>query len=202
MITRILLDLDDVMNQCTFHALRWVKCPIDDLSYETYPKQFGYDIVTVANYLFDPENFKENPHFTVGSFWDCLPREFWSTIPNSPQFEMLLGSCEALVGQENICIATAPTIDPECAAGKTEWIQRVMPRWLQRQYQIGPRKKFFAHPEALLIDDSDENEKQFRAWGGNTLLVPRPWNTNNHRDTDAYLAERFEELFDDKSSGL
>jgi 5'(3')-deoxyribonucleotidase len=134
----------------------------------------------------------DRPTLTKSEFWDSITRDIWATIPQSEEFYLLLGYCENLVGQENICILTAPTIDPECVAGKLEFIHNHFPKWMHRQFLIGPRKQFCAHPEALLIDDADKNVDQFRAWGGNAILVPRPWNSLHARNTVAHIHREFE----------
>ena len=120
----------------------------------------------------------------------------------SAEFPFLLGWCESLVGQENVCLLTSPTIDPDCLAGKLEWIHEFTPKWLHRQYLVGPCKQFCAHPEALLIDDSDKNVNKFRDWGGQAVLVPRPWNTNHTLNTMENLAHAFELLHEAKREAL
>jgi len=86
------------------------------------------------------------------------------------------------------------TIDPECLAGKLEWIHCHMPSWMHRQYAITPEKHRFGHPGALLIDDSPSNVDAFVARGGRGLLVPRPWNAVWGRDPRKYLQENLENL--------
>lgn len=182
MIKRILLDIDDVMNECTRYALQWLGIPFDYVNfYDKYPTKNGYDIVTTANDILG------TPRFTVPSFWSMIPRTFWSSAPKSAEHDWLLPKCVELVGQQGICLLTGPTKDPDCLAGKLEWIVRVLPPWLHRQYLVGPCKQFCAHPDALLIDDSDANVDKFRAWGGNALLVPRPWNMLHATNTMTHL---------------
>lgn len=184
MIRRILLDIDDVCNQCTKYALQWVGCPLDYTRFnEIYPTHHGYNIVDVANELLGFERFD------VPAFWNMIPRTFWATCPISEEFNWLLDSCVQLVGQENVCLLTGPTKDPDCLAGKLDWITKNCPPWLHRQYLIGPCKQFCAHPDALLIDDSDANVNVFREWGGHALLVPRPWNTLHAVNTQEWLAD-------------
>ena len=185
-IKRILLDIDDVCNYCTKYALQWLGVPFDyDHFYEKYPTDFGYDIVSSANMILGHRRFTED------SFWWIIPRQFWASAPISAEFHYLFARCEDLVGREGICFLTGPTKDPDSLAGKLEWIQRVAPPWMHRQYLVGPPKQFCAHPEALLIDDSDANVDRFRDWGGNAILVPRPWNTLNGVDTMAHLEAEF-----------
>lgn len=189
MIRRVLLDIDDVCNRCSEYALKWVGCPMDySRFYDLYPSKYGYDIVSVANELMG------YPRFDVKSFWNMIPRVFWATCPVSAEFEFVLNACVDLVGKDNVCFLTGPTKDPDCLAGKLEWISRVTPEFMHRQYLIGPRKQFCAHPEALLVDDSDANVNLFREWGGNAILVPRPWNTLHATPTLQHLREQFDAL--------
>ena len=183
-IKRVLLDIDDVMNECTRYALQWLGIPFDyDKFYDKYPNENGYDIVATANQILGYQRF------TVPSFWSMIPRQFWASAPKSAEHDFILAKCEELVGREGICLLTGPTKDPDCLAGKLEWITANLPSWLHRQYLVGPRKNFCAHPEALLIDDSDANVDKFREWGGNAILVPRPWNTLHSVDTMPHLLE-------------
>lgn len=189
MIRRILLDIDDVCNQCTKYALQWVGCPMDyDNFLEKYPPEYGYNIVDVANASLGYKRFD------VPSFWNMIPRTFWSTCPVSDEYGWLFDECVRLVGQDNVCFLTGPTKDPDCLAGKLEWISRNSPEFMHRQYLIGPRKRFCAHPEALLIDDNDANVDSFRAHGGKAITVPRPWNRLHGVNTLVHLRNALQEV--------
>lgn len=192
-IQRILLDIDDVCNKCTPYVLRWLGVPFDYPNFYTkYPTRNGYDIVKTANELIGYERWD------VKSFWSMVPRMFWATCPVSDEFEWLLQLCVDLVGRDNVVFLTGPTKDPDCLSGKLEWIHKYAPDFMHRQYLIGARKQFCAHPQALLIDDSDANIDTFREWGGNGILVPRPWNTLNAVNTKQYLIDEFGKLFQQK----
>ncbi len=184
MIRRILLDIDDVLNRLTLSCLNHVGCDVGLDDYHKFPVEFGYEIVDVANHL-GPKQW------TVPDFWNAIPRELWAKCTESAQCDWLLDACERLVGRDNICLLTGPTKDPDCLAGKLEWIHDFMPSWLHRQYLIGPRKQFCAMNQALLIDDSDANIKAFAAWGGYTMLVPRPWNHLHAVNTNDHLLNEF-----------
>lgn len=192
MIKRILLDLDDVCNRFTMSALWHVGCRVDPMDDRTHPGGGNYDVVAIANQLYGYERF------TKQKFWDSFPQRFWATVPPSAEFPYLIGWCESLVGQENVCLLTSPTIDPDCLAGKLEWIHNFCPKWLHRQFLVGPRKRFCAHSEALLIDDADKNVDEFRDWGGRALLVPRPWNSAAGLNTGEVLAHAFEAMHEER----
>jgi 5'(3')-deoxyribonucleotidase len=109
-------------------------------------------------------------------FWDGLGRaEFWATLEATPEAHELIALLEAEFGSWELCILSSPTRDPQCAAGKVEWLQRCLPEY-QRRFLIGPEKRFCAGPECLLIDDADHNVDRFREAGGCAILFPRPWN--------------------------
>ena len=182
-IKRILLDLDDVCNTFTISALMHVGCSIPSV----YP-DVGYDIIAACNLLHPTKTW------TAREFWEAIPRCLWAETPLSKEYFFILSSAAKLVGTENIFIATSPTKDPDCLAGKLEWIHDNMPSYLHRQYIITPRKWLCANEYTLLIDDSDENVKQFKQAGGQAVLVPRPWNALRNVNTIDYLKERLKEV--------
>jgi len=181
----IFLDLDDVLNTCTPAALHYVGCPVSPTDITVQKPEWGYDIVNAANRLHPTKLFTES------TFWQSIGRDFWANAPKSIECDWLLETCAGLVGRERVCILTAPTLDPDCLAGKLEWIQRCLPKWIHRQYLMGPRKHFCAKRGALLIDDNPRNIEAFSAHGGLTILMPRPWNYM-HAVTDSlgYVAKR------------
>jgi len=166
----IYLDMDDVLNTCTPAALHYVGCPVDPEDVSCHRPEWGYDITKAANLLHPTKIFTES------TFWQSIGRDFWANVPKSAECDWLLETCAGLVGRERVCILTAPTLDPDCLAGKLEWIQWFMPKWIHRQYLIGPRKHHCAQRGALLIDDSDKNIEAFEKHGGTGILMPRPWN--------------------------
>ena len=173
MIRRIFLDMDDVLNRWSSACFaKFYGAPPPSSFFNGYFERHGYDVLGAVNELCSTQMSKQ-------TFWDSFPREFWANVPVSDEAMILIGLCEQLVGKDHVCILTAPTLDPDCLAGKLEWIHRFMPKWLHRQFLVGSCKQFCAHPEALLIDDADKNVDRFREWGGHAILVPRPWNTLN-----------------------
>jgi len=198
-IDTINLDIDDVLNQCTKYALQWLGIPFDYSNFiAKYPVKHGYNIVNVANEILGYERFD------VPSFWNMIPRVFWASVPVSDEFQFIIDESIKLVGVDNVCLLTGPTKDPDCLAGKLEWINRVMPKWAHRQYLIGPRKRFCADPHTLLIDDSDDNKKAFESAPrfGRCLLVPRPWNSLNGVNTHDYLVRQFQNLHDERDGHI
>lgn len=76
-----------------------------------------------------------------------------------------------------------PSRDPGSASGKLAWMQELYGREFCNYFLAGGPKHLLARPGACLIDDSDANVDQFRAAGGEAVLVPRPWNSMHaHHD--------------------
>lgn len=182
-IKTIFLDMDDCLNCFTLAALREVGCPVGIREYEKFDPAWKFDIIKAANVLHPSQEFSRR------TFWGSLDQEFWATVPPSDELPILLEECEKLVDKEGICVLTNPVQEwnPYVAAAKMEWIEHFLPRWLHHQFLIGPPKYFCARPDALLVDDSEENVNTFRLSGGQALLVPRPWNSLHEMDTSCYL---------------
>lgn len=196
LVERIFLDLDDTLNSLTLPAMRRAGCKVGDFDYHLYPVEAGYDIVKATMMLSGNE-------YTVPDFWNLLGRDFWRTLPKSQEFDLIIDSALSLVGPENVCILTSPTKDPDCLAGKLEWIHDNLPKELHRRFLIGPRKHFCAKRGSMLLDDSSDNTRLFREHGGIGLTVPRPWNAHSRIRTEAFLYACFNTLrvFNDVKSG-
>lgn len=186
---RIFLDLDDVCNKFTMHALKAVGCPVEAHELNKFLPEWGFDIVKAANAL-HPTHI-----FSLESFWESIGQEVWVTAPESDEFKKLLTSCARLVGKENVCILTTPVKDPASLAGKLEWIHAHCPAWMHRQYLMGPQKHLLATNGSLLIDDSDVNVDTFRIYGGQAILIPRPWNSLNGINAKQMLEQMLEKAF-------
>jgi len=184
MIHTIYLDLDDVCNTLTPNLLNYIGCPVVSNDYSLLRNQ---DVVAAAN------RFLGRGRYNQSTFWQSIPRTVWATVPKTPELPWLLRTCQGLVGK-NIYIATSPTKDPDCLAGKLEWIHDNLPRWLHREYFITPRKWRLGCPGALLIDDNKQNCHLFEKHGGRTILFPRPWNSAAGQPVQQYLLDQLERL--------
>ncbi len=181
MIENVLLDIDGVSNNFHYHIFNHFGLPYADES--DYPVECGWDMAAAANVLAGYERF------TKASFWKSITRELFATASVSAEFEFLLDWAERKVGREHVFFLTSPTLDPDCVAGKVEWIVNRAPRWMHRNWMIGPPKHLCAKSNALLIDDGDKNVEPFIAQGGSALLVPRPWNSLRGINTLDYMIE-------------
>lgn len=168
MIKRILLDMDDVLNQFSMPIL--TELVGKKLDYDDYPEHLGYDIVGAYRYFTG-----DNQTSTEGVWW-MMPTWVWYEAPISPQFATLINKSRDAVGSKNVFVCTAPTLNPECAKGKMNWIQNYLPRFLHRNFFITPNKAELADAQTLLIDDSEKNTDAFIQAGGHAWLMPRPWN--------------------------
>lgn len=183
MLKHVFLDLDDTMNSFTMTVLGGVfGCDCGPFDHHKYPTHVGFNLYAAYRVM-----RPDGPEYELGAFWDMVTRSWWATVPKSLEFDDILHKAVSLVGRENVCILTAPTKCPECLAGKLEWITSNLPPWIHRQYLIGARKHFCARPDALLIDDHEENVNKFREHGGRAILVPRPWNRLHGKDTLEHL---------------
>jgi hypothetical protein len=178
---KILLDIDGVCSRLIMHAMKHVGCSVDIFNDDHWPVKGDYSVVNAARAL--------GVELTPQKFWRSITRDVWASSPPYDTFESLLGRCEQIAGRDGVCFLSSPTIDPDCLAGKLEWIQRYAPRWMHRQFLIGPRKEFCAHPNALLIDDSDDNCGKFVANGGHVIHVPRPWNSRHAESPQVVFTE-------------
>jgi len=193
-IKTIFLDLDDVLNRFTMHALRRAGCDVNTHDDTSYNPEWGWDIVKAANSLPFIRRGRRDKWgiFSKGEFWSCIGREVWANTPVSGECRFLIDECREMVGPRNVFILSTPTEDPECLAGKLEWIHKFTPSWLHRQYVLTPCKALCARPDALLIDDSDANVGSFRSAGGQAILVPRPWNIYHKLNAMEYLQKVFQ----------
>ncbi len=108
-------------------------------------------------------------------FFAPLDEDFWAGLSPTPKCFDLVNLAEDHFGRDNVCILTSPILTPGCAEGKLRWLRMHLPRYA-RKCLIGPCKELCASPQALLVDDSEDNCRKFEAWRGKTVLVPAPWN--------------------------
>lgn len=191
-IREIFIDMDDVLNTFTPFTMAWFDCMIGVTDYDAYDPAWGYDIVEAINVMREEEDENFIP-YDIKSFWRSVPRDGWATVTKTDFCDGLIKACCDLVGERNVCILTAPTLDPDCAAGKMEWIYENLPKELWRNYCISPRKRFCSGEASILIDDKPDNimgfEKSYR--GGHGILVPRPWNDlRSVKPVGDYIMER------------
>ncbi len=109
-------------------------------------------------------------------------QEFWRTLPWTEDGQRMLYGWVNIMGMfDDITILTTPMPNPDSWTGKYLWIRENMPeKFLKNTIMLQGSKAQLAGPGTLLIDDKDQNIEEFRAAGGQGILVPRPWNKDAH----------------------
>lgn len=115
------------------------------------------------------------PTLEPSVFWDNLGYDFWVNLPFTPKGKFLTEYVMQMFGPQNVCICTSPCRTPGSIEGKIEWLRRNIPE-LQRRFMVTPVKEFAAASNRFLLDDNDDNCRKFEEAGGNTILIPQPWN--------------------------
>lgn len=177
MIERVFLDVDGVLADFIGPALAHHGVIFDP---KTYPPGL-WDIWKFVG-------------CTEQEFWAFDGFEFWRDLPVYPWAKPLVDGLEQLVGQQNICLLTSPSVNAMCINGKREWIAKHFPAY-SKQVLFGSAKQFCAHPSTVLIDDSDGNCKKFMEAGGHVVTFPRVWNAFGERgDPARYVLDRIDEM--------
>lgn len=125
-------------------------------------------------------------------FWEVIASkgsDFWADLDWLPWGKEVFNLCREHT--DAVVLMTTPTEEPSCAAGKIEWINRNMPEDWRRRYALTPCKHHMAHPGAVLIDDSPDNNANFRAHGGSSFMWPMPWNDPEWHTRDPLAELRY-----------
>jgi hypothetical protein len=178
--------MDNVCNTFNPYLLWWFGVSDSQTDFNT-PASQSYDVIGTTNAVL-------GTHYNIRAFWNAVPRSLWRDVPESEEYRWLLRTCQKFVSREELYFATSPTKDPDCLAGKLEWIQAHAPAWMHRQYFITPRKHKLGHRRELLIDDVEEHCRLFRKRGGKAILMPRPWNCARGQCPRAYILSELQRL--------
>jgi len=190
MIKRVLLDIDDVLNEFTVHALRKVGCQMSG-GWRDYMPEWEFNIVKAANEMLGDQRNADrcagrprlhaSCNMTSDEFWDCIEYSDWVGVPKSRWFDDVIASARKFAGVHNISLVTAPVVrsngevDFACVQGKLNWVEWNLPSFLDKLV-ICRNKWVLATDGSVLIDDSDANVNLFRKYGGKAITFPRPWN--------------------------
>lgn len=154
---KIYFDLDDVLVDTSaqtflFHGL---DDPFGD------PKNCGRrDISKIFNMSWE-------------DYWDALPQDFWEKVPKMPWCDQSIKIAEELVGPSNVYFLSSPIPNGICSAGKQIWVNKNFPSYKGRLI-LAHEKFAVVGSDGLLIDDSQENEKEFNSRGKNWNFVLFP----------------------------
>lgn len=188
MIHRIYLDLDDVLN--TLVPSLFANSAGVDMPYSEYPRRHGWDVRSAIN------EACERAHgfaYDRGRFWRTLSREFWASIPKTPECDWLLATAAHHVGRGGVFILTK-AVGSTSLAGKQDWVQRNLPEWMHDRMITCAHKDCCAAYDSLLIDDNQDNIQAFIARGGHAIMRPRPWNDLHDLDF-GYVKTQLKALF-------
>lgn len=158
----ILLDMDGVCTNFVKGICLTVKKDYQQ-AIDSWPKG-EYDLTRVLD--IDPQ--------MLWASIDAQGMAFWRNLESYPWFEQLYDSLVLLV-DSRVIFTTVPSWSASSFAGKILWLQRRFGQQF-RNYIFTPHKALFAHPNAILIDDSDRNIDVFNRVNQSGIIFPQPWN--------------------------
>lgn len=128
-----------------------------------------------------PWNWYREHGFTDDQVNAVCTEDFWANLEWTKDGKVIYSR---LVDTDlPIHFLSAPMKDVDASTkGKKRWLRRYLKGHPSRIYWLSPvvtgrPKEYFAIPDALLIDDKDDNVDGFRAAGGQAILIARPWNS-------------------------
>lgn len=107
------------------------------------------------------------------AMWGAIQKEGYSFWANLKPFEwtnVFYTGLKQLVNDQ-VYICTAPSSDPQSAAGKMYWCKKHL-RCEHKQIVITQSKWLLASPDSFLIDDDERKVRSFREAGGHAFLFP------------------------------
>lgn len=159
---KVYLDVDGVL--CDF--VRGVNAFFGtEYSYTKYPYDLGkWDILDdIAGGI----GFKVVNAICTENFWVNLP---WMWDGYSLYQRVMTKF-------DDVSFLTTPMPNAESWTGRFKWLEKHTGPSMAGKITITRESKaIVANPDSLLIDDRDKNVDEFRAAGGDAILVPRPWN--------------------------
>lgn len=159
-------------------------------------------IVDLLNPLLQLLGLNELPGFyanrgfsdlTGAQLWGGTDADWWANLPWTQDGKEIVKICENAVGPENVIICTTPANWFGSAEGKLCWIANNLPDY-NRRFILTTHKAACANAHTLLIDDNEDNIRDFKEAGGATLLCPRYWNVLKGRKAPFYLQTQIEDM--------
>jgi hypothetical protein len=152
---------------------------IENYTNSMYPVQAGWNIVKARNILARRPDLDYLYPLTDDAFWSRFDLiDFWANLDLWQGALYFWDKLVEMFGVENIYICTSG-LSPSAAAGKTIWVKKNLKGFDMKKLFIGYSKYMLAGPDRILIDDRDKNCLDFYEAGGQSVLVPRPWNSAN-----------------------
>ena len=137
---------------------------------ELYPYKRGqYDMFPAAVLA------TQGRHTMDSLYRICHTAPFWARMGWDRHGQLLKGIVEKHADQ--VYIASYPMDHPDAWVGKLHWINENMPAYKTKLILMTAHKEILARPDAILVDDRDDNIDKFVAAGGQGYLVPQPWNS-------------------------
>jgi len=153
----ILMDMDGVIADFVTRSIEVAKLPVT------------FDCISEWDY-FDKYMSREE-------FWSKIDNHegFWENLDPHPWAHELVSMCKNY-GQ--VIYASSPVIHHNCCEGKIKWLRKH--RFMsnsQNEFMFGPEKWLLARRGRILIDDYNENIKNFIFAGGHGYTFPQNWNS-------------------------
>lgn len=123
--------------------------------------------------------WREHNHRPDWTKMSKIGSEFWSLMEPIPEGMELYNSIKKFADEHNIQVGILSAIHLECGVtGKHSWIKHYLdlPSNLVNIVSNGKMKYILASPDILLIDDNENNVRDFISSHGNAIIFDR----NNH----------------------
>lgn len=166
---RILLDLDEVLCDFVGGVCNYWAITQDALLPHWEPG--SWDIVSPLGRTLVNHRRRLTP-ITTQEFWNTLRwnATFWETLKPLPNMEDVLRV--ARWADPEFVLVTTPSRCSSSYVGKLNWVRRHLGERFNRFVLTGD-KSLMAHPDAVLVDDKEENVVRFQEAGGRGILYPR-----------------------------
>ncbi len=98
--------------------------------------------------------------------YDALDFKWWKTMPVYDGAKQFYNDLKDIGGEMNFL--TGPMPHPQCFGGKAMWISNFLSKWQLGKLNVCPskKKKLLAGPRRVLIDDRENNVREWREAGG------------------------------------
>jgi 5'(3')-deoxyribonucleotidase len=163
-MTRCFLDVDGVLADFVggIHRKLWVDFDVHQWPYVKGPAGWHF-------------------HDELGITFMGLSRlcdfDFWRNLYWMHDGHDILRVVLEFFDPTQITLLTAPMPNIMSASGKIAWVKQHLPEYERRIGVWTDSKAILAQvPGSILIDDGSHNIRDWRAAGGDAVLVPRPWN--------------------------
>jgi 5'(3')-deoxyribonucleotidase len=111
-----------------------------------------------------------------------LHEHFWEHMPEYAHSQHLY---KQLKNYAPVKFLSDPGPHAHVWSGKMKWLHRFAPGVTSSDVVFTKAKSLLAGPRRLLVDDHDDNCKNFVAAGGHAILFPRKWNRRHQEEHQA-----------------